>query len=70
MNQTFKHTVSAVNIKKLLSPGDPSVLTVLSSSSSFQIVSGFYLADSEKIQPLFQFFRLKSGSWSSEGVLE
>lgn len=53
MKQSFKHTVSVVNIKKMLSPGDPSVLTVLSFSSSFQIASGFCLADCEKFQLRF-----------------
>jgi len=55
------HTVSAGNVKKLLSPGDPSVLTLLS-SSSLQIASGFHLAISEKFQSPFQFFRSKPES--------
>lgn len=70
MNQPFKHTVSVLNIKKMLSPGDPSVLTALSYSSSFQIALGFCPADSEKFQPPFQFFRLKPESWSLGGAFE
>lgn len=61
-NQSFTHSLG--NIKKLLSPGDPSVLTLLS-SSSLQIASGFHLAVSEKFQSPFQFFRSKPESRAS-----